>query len=306
VNPGDNSVSMFTVNPNDPTELTRVGNTTNSMGEFPVAVSFSEKHRTACVLNSGGQANLACFCVSKSGLTPLSNTVRPLGLNQTNPPTGPLNTVSDILFDQDQSHLLVSVKGNPNGTPGFIANFGIVGYSPFTLSSQAVKSTPNKGVLPFSMTLVRHSNDVVFNTDAAFGVSVSKFGSNGAITSSSSVAIANQTATCWSSTSPRTGSYYVSDVGNQHLTELSVDPSGPSVSLVATHILNGVGGLIDQNVASTSVGDFLYVLDPAAGAINVLKLVGVGDAQPIQAFNVKTSVSDLPISVQGMAVYVKK
>src|SRR5262249_38320342 len=151
---------------------------------------------------------------------------RLLGLNQTNPPTGPQNTVSDILFNHDQSQLLVSVKGDPNGTVGFIANFDVSGRSPLSLSANPVKSTPENGVLPFSMTVVGKSGDTVMNTDAAFGVSISKFDpKSGNILSSSSVAINNQTATCWSSISPRTHSIYVTDVGNANVTEFSVDPS---------------------------------------------------------------------------------
>jgi hypothetical protein len=295
---------MFTVSRNDSTQLTMVGSPVNTMGEFPVAVAFSKKHHTACVVNSGGASNLACFSVSKKGLTPLNNTVRSLGVNQTNPPTGPANTVSDILFNQDQSALLVSVKGTPNGTVGFIANYGISGKH-FRLDEEPVISTPDKGVLPFSMTLVGQCGDVLFNTDAAFGVSISQFDpETGDIIASSSVAIDNQTATCWSSTSPRTGSFYVTDVGNAIVSEFSVDPTGPSTALLARYTLDGVGGRIDQAVASTNAGDFLYVLGAKARSVNVLSLTGPGKAQQIQTFVVTDAVPDLPISVQGMAVFV--
>jgi len=305
VNPGDNTVSAFKISSSDPTQLTMMGSPTDTAGEFPIAVAFSKKHQTACVVNSGGESNVACFSVSGSGLTLLPDTVRTLGLNQTNPPTGPANTVSDILFSYDQSQVFVSVKGDPKGAPGFIANFGVTGGCTFNLSDTAVNSTPDKGVLPFSMTLVPHAEDVLFNTDAAFGVSVSRFDpTTGSIVNSSSVAINNQTATCWSSTSPRTGSFYVTDVGTAKLNEFSVDPSGPSVTLLASHLLSGTGGRIDQNVASTRVGDFLYVLDPADSAVDVLKLLAPGKAQQIQTFDAKAAVPDLPVSVQGMAVFV--
>lgn len=306
VNPGDNTFSVFTVNANDPSQLTSLGAPINSLGQFPVAIAYSRQHQTACVLNSGGQSNIACFSISQKGAVPLSDTVRFLGLNQTNPPTGPANTVSDILFNQDQSQLLVSVKGSPTGAPGFIANFQVTSSRPFKLASSAVKSTPHGGVLPFSMTLVRDTPDTVLNTDAAFGVSVSNINhKTGSIISSSSLAINNQTATCWSSFSPRTGSFYLTDVGNARLTEVSVNRSAPTVNLVATHVLDGIGGRIDQSVASTRIGDFAYILAPGAGAVDVVKLVGPGKAVQIQSFDVKAAVPDLPISVQGMAVFLK-
>jgi hypothetical protein len=306
VNAGDNTLSLFSIDSEDPTQLNLLGKPTNTMGQFPVAVAFSDIHDTACVVNSGGQANIACFSVSKKGLTPLANTVRPLGVNQTNPPTGPANTVSDILFNQDRSQLLVSVKGDPKGAPGFIANFAVTGDCPFTLAASALKSTPEKGVLPFSMSLVGKHGDIILDTDAGFGVSVSKFNAKtGAITSSSSLAINNQTATCWSSFSPRTGSFYLSDVGNARISEVEVNRDGPTVNLVATHLLTGIGGRIDSIVASTRSGDFLYVLGAKAGIVNVVKLLGRGKAQEVQVLDVKSGVPDLPISVQGMAVFVR-
>ena len=306
VNAGDNTLSFFTIDPSQPTKLTMVGKPVNTMGQFPVAVTLSEKLRKACVLNGGGDTNVACFHVSKKmGLIPLPNTVRSLGQQQSVPPTGPPKTVSDILFNQDQSQLLASVKGTPNGTAGFIANFAVTKH-PFSLARQPVKSTPNKGVLPFSMTLVGKSGDVVLNTDAGFGISVSRFDPKvGVIDASSSVVIENQTATCWSSMSPRTGSFYTTDVGNAMVQEFTVDPSVPEAKLIATHQLQGIGGRIDQVVGSTKVGDFLYILAAKAGAVDVVKLDGPGKAEQIQSFNVTSVVPDLPVSVQGMAVYAK-
>lgn len=305
MNPGDNTVSAFAIDRRDPTNLTMLGTPANTLGEFPVAVAYSKKHGTACVVNSGGQANIACFSVSKQGLEPISNSIRDLGVNQTNPPTGPANTVSDIIFNQDESQLLVSVKGTPNGTVGFIANFPVTSGSPFNLGSTPVKSTPENGVLPFSMTLVGDRGDTILNTDAAFGVSVSNFDPDtGAIINSTSVAIQNQTATCWSSYSERTESFYVTDVGNNRVSQFVVDSNGPTAQLAGVITLSGSGGRIDQNIASLKDSDFLYVLDPKDGLVSVVKLVGFG-AGEIQAFDAQAAVPDLPVSIQGMAVFVR-
>jgi hypothetical protein len=84
-----------------------------------------------------------------------------------------------------------------------------------------------------------------------------------------------------------------------------VNPKGPSLKLLATHSLSSIGGRIDSAVASTRVGDFLYVLAAKAGSVDVLKLNSPGSATQIQAFNVKAAVPDLPISIQGMAVFIK-
>jgi hypothetical protein len=303
VNPADNTLSAFGIDSNDPTLLTQLGKATNSQGEFPVALAYSTKHNTLCTVNSGGQSNLACFSVSNAGLAPLTGTVRSLGVNQTNPPTGPANTVSDVLFNQDQTQLLVSAKGDPAKAPGFIASFAVTAGGCFMLSSTAVKSDPQKGVLPFSMTLVGSTGNVLLNTDAAFGVSISNFAANGSIITSSSVALNNQTATCWSTHSPKTDTFFVTDVGRPVMTEVSVG-AGPTIQIVKTYTLEGTAGRIDLNVGSTCAGDFLYVLDPADSTIDVFALPGPGAANAIQTFDLKAGVPDIPLSVQGMAVFI--
>jgi hypothetical protein len=117
-------------------------------GEFPVSVAYSGVHNVACVLNSGGCLNIASFSVSKStGLVPLPESVRTLGIQQSSPPTGLANTGSDILFNNDATQLLVSVKGDPSGKPGFIAVFAVeVEGCNFALARTGVRVTPDNGV----------------------------------------------------------------------------------------------------------------------------------------------------------------
>ena len=92
----------------------------------------------------------------------------------------------------------------------------------------------------------------------------------------------------------------------RNVTELSVNPTGPSLKLLATHSLSRIGGRIDQAVASTRVGDFLYVLGGEGWFGGCIKIEwDLGRHKQIQTFDVKAAVPDLPISVQGMAVFVK-
>lgn len=90
-----------------------------------MAIAANPKnHNHICVANGGKINGVACYVMSKTGLQPMNNTVRSLGLNQTTPPAGPAGTVSDILFTEDGKTLLVSVKGAPP-TPGFVAQFAV-------------------------------------------------------------------------------------------------------------------------------------------------------------------------------------
>lgn len=205
----------------------------------------------------------------------------------------------------------MSVKGElPPSPPGFIATFKVLDEEPFTLSPTAVKSTPVQGQFPFGMTLVGEDGEdtIVLDTDPAFGVSVSKISeSTGLITSSNSLNVIGQGTICWSSFSPHTGNYYLTDAANGIVTEVAIDPKAPTVSFVASYtVAGGATGQIDQNVASTKGGDFLYILAPTKGIVNVLKLLAPGNVEGIQSLDVKASVPDLPITLQGMAVYVKK
>jgi hypothetical protein len=165
-----------------------------------------------------------------------------------------------------------------------------------------------QGALLFGMTLVGDEGNIVLDADPIFGVSVSRISeSTGLITSSNSLTIPGQATICWSAFSPRTGNYYLTDAGTGIVTEVAVDSQGPTVSFVASHtVAGGAEGQIDQNVASTKhTGDFLYILAPSKGIVNVLKLLGPGNIEGIQSLDVRASVPDLPITLQGMAVYVK-
>ena len=43
VNAGSKTLSLFKIDPADPTKLTKVGQDADTLGEFPVSVAFSEK-----------------------------------------------------------------------------------------------------------------------------------------------------------------------------------------------------------------------------------------------------------------------
>lgn len=122
-------------------------------------------------------------------------------------------------------------------------------------------------------------DDVVFNTDPTFGVCVSNIDDKGAIVASSNTTIVGQLGTCWSSRSPRTGSFYVTDGGQPLVTELSVDCDSPVATIIASHKFEGTLGRTDQAVGSIRNGDFLYILGGKAGLVDVIALSGPGEAE---------------------------
>jgi len=265
VNAGSNSLSMFKINDLQPTELSLVGMPVDTQGDFPVAVAFSSKMNLACVVNGGAADGVACFNVdANKGLVPAPNTNRPLNLNQTTPPTGPPNTVSDIIFSEDDTKLFVSVKGIPP-TPGRISAFDV--NPDCSLSETSVDSTPSQGgVVPFSMTNIPGKN-AVLNTDAAVGFAVYDFSQGANATATSTIVpIEGQGATCWSNFSPKTGTFFLTDIITSTVTEVQVDDNLAG-SIVKQYPLTAGSGTIDnaipRSTAMTSFMSFQLIPPPS-------------------------------------------
>lgn len=169
----------------------------------------------------------SCFKIDPSqGLSSLANTNRALNLNQTTPATGPAGSVSHVVFSEDNKQLIASVKGVPP-TPGFLAVWDVADDGSLSEDFQTV--TPGAGgLLPFSMTIIPGKN-AILATDAGIGFDIFDFGtaaggnSSTAGNRSSVTAIDGQGATCWSSFSPKTGNFYLTDIETSLVTEVNVD-----------------------------------------------------------------------------------
>ncbi|KAJ3371321.1 hypothetical protein HDU91_005348 [Kappamyces sp. JEL0680] len=295
VNAGSNSISHFAFDAASPTKLRLVG-TVSSGGEFPMALAFSAKLGMVCAANGGAKNGIQCFTVEARGLTPVG-AFQPLGIVQTTPPQGPLGTVSDILFNSDSSALLASVKGNPPANvTGFVASFPVSRQG----LGAPVRNSPRGSVAPFSMTLVPGSSSVLF-TDAGVGLGVVSLDRSGKETASAMLPIEGQGATCWSDFSPRTGTFFTSDIKTSKLTEVAVDAKQTKATLIKQYALSG--NTIDFRVASLPQTDFLYVLTPGSLGAQVMSLAGgPGKASVIQTF--KPPAQGLSTLIQGMAVFV--
>jgi hypothetical protein len=151
-----------------------------------------------------------------------------LGVNQTTPPSGPLGTVSHVLFSSDGTKLRASVKGTSSSNRGFVATWdvGLDG----RLSSTFVKTVPppRDGLSPFGMSNIVGAKGAVMVTDPGLGLTIYDF-------SKSPVAfvpltIPRQLASCWAEYSSATSSYWISDNENR-IYEVSVqqDSLNPTV-----------------------------------------------------------------------------
>ncbi|KDR79513.1 hypothetical protein GALMADRAFT_223700 [Galerina marginata CBS 339.88] len=314
INPGSNTVSMFSINPNNPANLKMVGHPASSEGEFPMSVAINAKGTMVCVLNGGAVNGVNCYTPdAKLGLVAKPNTLRSLGLNQTTPATGPAGTTSHIVFSEDGSKLIASVKGVPP-TPGFLATWDIAADG--SLSAEPVKSTPaSGGLLPFSMTVIPGMN-AILATDAGVGFDVFNFGGKvgkGSKASSSAtstiVPISGQKATCWSSFSPKSKNFYLTDIGTSTITEVNVDANLKG-TIVKQYPQAPGSATIDNDIATIGANSFLYVLSPNATTVNVLSVNTPGKATSVQNFNFASAAKAAGVTIdknnlQGMTTFIR-
>jgi len=298
VNAGDNTVSMFTINPNDPADVKLAGKPAPSGGDFPMSVAVSKKRNMACVLNGGAKSGVRCFTPTSCGPVPIAGSDREIALGQSTPPSGPANTMSHILFDQTGDNLLVSVKGTPPDKSGNLASFAIDANG--NLAAQPVLSKP-RGLLPFGMALIPGTSSVMV-TDPGVGVVVFDMAKGGAA-SSVPTAITGQKATCWAARSPRTKDFYVTDIESNTVVELSVAADAKSAKVEKITQLGNGSKPIDIAVASPAAGqDLAFVNNPGNQTIIRFALEGKGKMKRLADFDVKSDAAKMGVQLGGTSM----
>ncbi|KAK5651995.1 hypothetical protein OQA88_10898 [Cercophora sp. LCS_1] len=296
VNAGSNTLSMFSIASSDPTRLSLVGTPVSIPGEFPNTVAASAKNNLVCVGTSGAVSGVSCAAFSPTRGLSAMDALRPFDLNQTTPPVGPTNTVSQVFFSADESALLTTVKGDPpTGKTGFLSSFAVQQRSlngkrgtdrqnaRATVSAQETRSIPNGTAVLFGSQSIPGTNRI-FATDASFGAALlSVDPSTGQAVTLATGTVDGQVATCWVTLSSKTGTAFVTDVGVNRLVEMSLEDA--SVLSVLDLSANGDPGLIDLRAA----GDFVYALSPGNGttqaAVTVVDVSGGrGTARQVQHF----------------------
>ncbi|KAI5926236.1 hypothetical protein F4810DRAFT_586381 [Camillea tinctor] len=297
VNAGCNSLSMFAIDPQDPTKLTMVGKPVAVPGEFPTTVAASAEHQIACVGSTGAKAGVSCASFSAKGLGAMDD-LREFDLGQTTPPVGPMNTVSQVAFSNDGKTLFTTVKGDPTkNNTGFLASFHVQACTKtkaVSVSQKAVMSSPAGTAVLFGFSTMKGSNNL-FVTDASFGGAVLSFDQGILATVQGKEVVYGQTATCWVAISPATNTAFVTDVGVNRMVEMSLTDA--SIQGQVDLSANGDPGLIDLRAA----GDFVYALSPGNGTTQAaVTVVNAMTKEQVQHFQLQ----DLGVgkNAQGMAL----
>ncbi|KAI0028783.1 hypothetical protein K488DRAFT_89403 [Vararia minispora EC-137] len=317
VNTGSNTVSLFQIDPSDPSNLRAIGAPVSSGGEFPMSLAFNSAGSMLCVLNGGAVNGVQCFNTTDNflGLKPIANSQRSLGLNQTTPATGPAGSTSHIIFSEDGSSLFAAVKGNPalgDGARGFIAVWDVADDGSLSTNFTNIPP-PAKGNLPFALANIPGTTNALFVPDAAVGVDIFDLsqGPERAAESNATqaVPVKGQGAVCWVAHSTKTGTFFVTDIMTALVTEIAVD-GNLAGSVVKQYPTQTGAGTIDLEVASLGGNDFLYVNMANATAIQAFSLPAKGQATKTQTLDVAGPVKAAGLSisganVQGMTVFVK-
>ena len=172
------------------------------------------------------------------------------GLNQTSPPSGPGNTVSQVLFSADGSKLRASVKGTPPSTIGFVATWNVAHDG--RLSSSFTKTYPpaGDGLALFGMANIVGASDAVMIADPALGLTVYDFSRPKA--TFAPLTIDGQKATCWAKYSKATSSYWLSDLDANRVYEVSVQKGTLKSTLLTTFDLADSNNPTELAVATVS------------------------------------------------------
>ncbi|KAK2464492.1 hypothetical protein APHAL10511_003471 [Amanita phalloides] len=308
VNAGSNTLTTYSVNPNEPTELTMLGSPVNSGGEFPVSVAISSTGDRVCALNGGAVNGVSCFKLDKAhGLTPLPNTTRSLSLPQTTPPKGIDGTVGQVLFRTHDTQLSVTVKGH-NDTDPFQSRQGYLAVWSFekdgSLSNDYVPVVG--GIWGWSMNDVpNHDRVALLVGDAAFGVDIFIEEPNGVALKQ--VKIPGQGAICWGEYSNATGNFYLTDFFHSTIYEINIDKNFDT-KVLEKFELDKNDGPIDFSIAHISGKDRIYVLAPNNTAVEVIELNAPGQMQRIQKLDIGTPIRAAglplnPINSYGFATF---
>lgn len=252
---------MFAINKDDPTKLTRVGHPVKVPGEFPNTVAASTKHHVVCVGTTGAVAGVSCAPFTPAGGIGAWDALRPFDLKQTTPPVGPTNTVSQVLFSEDENTLFTIVKGDPMANKtGFLAAFPVKaswdrGTAMSAVSAQGTTSSPEGTAVLFGSFMVPGTPDI-FATDASFGAAVLSVGTDLKATTKGRAAVEGQAATCWAAYSPATKTAFVTDFAVNRLVEMSIEDA--SILNVMDLSANGQSGMLDIR----ALDEWIYVLAP--------------------------------------------
>ena len=276
VNPGSNTVSVFTVHG----DLLRLQQVVWSGGEFPVSVTVHGNH--AYVLNAFDGGALYGYQINWGWLSGIPGSSRALGLGTTSASQFTA-TPGQAAFTPNGRALLVTTKATGDDIDVFAVH-----------PDGTLSATPTVNAEPSDVPF-----DVAF--DSAGHVLAAEAGPNAVATFSLApsgvltqlaVADTGQAATCWIAGDGRY--FYASNAGSGSVSGYAAGSSGGLTALGNT---TTDAGTVDATSAAN--GRFLYVQTGKAGIVDEFAVSAGGSLTPIGSVTVAGSAGGEGITAAG-------
>jgi hypothetical protein len=191
----------------------------------------------------------------------IPNSRRLLGFIQTTPPAQSdyLNSMSTVFFNNDETKLLVDVKGlTIQKVPGFFAAWDVNADGSLSEDHMTFPAHSEIGSIPFGVARIP-GKDAFVAADASIGGVVFDFsgGYSLANMTTHNFELPGQGITCWSTYASKSDSYFMTDFGHPQLFEAKVDPNTFEATVIQKFDLPNNTVNIDTIIVN--MGDDQYV-----------------------------------------------
>lgn len=268
VNPGSNSVSLFTVRPAG----LELAATAPSGGRYPI--SLTVRKGIVYVLDAGNGGSISGLTVGRDSLAPIAGSTRPLGAGSAGP--------AQVKFSPDGSVLVVTEKASSTIDVYPVVD-GVAGAPTVTASA---------GGTPFGFDFDNRGHLLV--SEAAGSASSYDVSAGGASVISGAVAT-HQGAPCWLVASKNGRFAYTANAAAGTISGFAVGQDG-SLSLLDPSGASAVIGAGSHPLDEAISGDGRYLYDLADGAhrISAFRIAADGSLSPAGEIAV-------PVGVDGIA-----
>ncbi len=273
VNAGSNSIAELAVRHHG----LRLIATVPSGGTRPISVTV--RGDVVYVLNAGGTGGIAGFRADKHGLTPIADSVQPLGAGSAGP--------AQVSFTPDGSALVVTEKASSTIDTYPVAPSGAAG---------APTASASAGATPFGFDFDQHGHLLV--SEAGSGSASSYSVAAGGVSVISAAVATGQAAPCWLVTARHGRFAYTANGGSGTITGFTVGHDGSLALLDPSGVTADLGAgshPLDETV--TPHGRFLYNLTDGLHRITAFRIgpngsltqIGVTTGLPIGAAGIVAS-----------------
>jgi hypothetical protein len=187
--------------------------TYNVNGDFPNTLAV--KDDVVCVAYAGTRSGVSCAQWGPFGIGQFDS-LRGFELHQQNPPNTTLSLVSDVFFADNDSLLVVTVRGSPT-LPAFVATFPVDQHG--QVSAKANLAVPRGITDSFGAAAVPKSS-LILVADPTFGAYTLDL--NHPQAPASTINVPGQQAICWAGVMSESAIGVLPDAGTNIITQVDV------------------------------------------------------------------------------------